>query len=762
MGIKLEYRGFTFEFAKIPSSEELEERYRQRVESLQSASRKLQEDKIQPVERDGFLPTTSLQERFWYMHEASGGGVALHISHIVWLGGDLDVKALEGAFATVIERHEILRTGFQRTEAGLVHVVDDGIRFHLDEIDVRAQYQDGGKAALHRTIGKVIDVAFELDEPPLIRGSILHLGPNLYALVMVMHHIAGDGWSLRLLLQEVLAFYKAGVERKELEFPELPIQFADFAAWQVSRRKEAETASALSYWVDQLADSEPLDLPTDRPRPATRSHRGATYRFDLPQATVTALRRFVDGRDATLFHVLLGAFQVLLARYSGTRDVSVGSVVSGRNRPEVEDLIGCFINNMVLRTDLGGGISVEELMQRVRKTVTDAQSNEVPFDWIVHELRRDRNIQEKPLFRVMLIQDEFPDMRGEVAGLEILGSEPWYPGAHYDMTLFVEAGEAHIAFVLRYATEIFDESTIAALAASYLRILEQFVASPQRAVADLDILDVEAQDALIARGRGPELAVGERLIHQRFEDRVAAQADRVAVSFEGGSWTYAELNQRANRIAQALIERGVGPDTFVGVSVERTPQLLTALLGVMKAGGAYVALQPDFPPERFRYIAADARIAALVCTRATANEQAWEGDRVVIEEVEAAAQGEAANPLVELDAENLAYVLYTSGTTGRPKGVEMRHGAVSALVAALEYLAHIQRKRAVTFLVSAALLVPARPRAFEREPSEGTFKSIGEGIRYVVGVPPSLPCRILILFSSKRRSMILSSVPRVG
>ena len=687
MGIKLEYKGFTFEFKKIPSSEQLEQAYNERIAALKAASQRLKASQIKPADRDEPLPTTSLQERFWYMHLASGGGVALHISHIVWLGGAFDRDALETAFGIVVDRHEILRTAFQRTASGLTHVVDHGVRFRVDSVDARQAYAAGGQENLHATIKQIVDEPFDLERPPLIRCTVLDLAPSRYALVMVMHHIAGDGWSLRLLLQEVLASYQTAVTGKGIELPDLPIQFADFAAWQRKQRTEdRNAASAVQYWVDQLLDSEALELPTDHARPATRSHHGATYRFDLDAGWAAALREFVsDRQDVTLFHVLLGAFQIVLGRYSGSQDVSVGSVVSGRNRPEVENVIGCFINNMVLRTSLRGAPDVDEFLGRVSTTVKDAQANEVPFDWIVDALRNTRNIQEKPLFRVMLIQDEFPNMAGEVAGLELLGSEPWYPGAHYDMTLFVEAGEETIAFVFRYATELFDESTIARIADSYLRILRQFVLRPDLTVCDLTIVDDSVTREIVQQWSvGPEVALDARPVHKQFEDRVTAHPDRVALSFGGGQWTYEELNRRANLVAAALIERGVGPDVLVGVSIERSPALLATLLGVLKAGGAYVALQTDLPEERYRYMAQDAGAEILVCSRAGA-ELPWDGERLRVETI-LSSDAPATDPTgIEIDPDHLAYVLYTSGSTGRPKGVEMRHGGVSNLVAALQH-----------------------------------------------------------------------------
>ena len=682
MPIKLEYRGFTFVFDKIPSEDQLKARYDERIEALQASSRKVQEARIRPADRKRPLPMTSLQERFWFMEQAAAGGVALHITHIVWLAGELDTEALRSAFEHVIHRHEVLRTSFERQHLDLVQVVHESVSFELLQTDQRALYATGGPDALDPIFEEEIRRPFRLDAPPLIRARVLALSDDEYALILVMHHIAGDGWSLNLLLQEVLGAYRAIRHGEEAVLPELPIQFGDFAVWQrASREEQGRHDDDLAYWREQLSGVEVVDLPTDRPRPTVPTHEGAMHRFGLSADVVRGLWGYIRDRDTTLFQVLVASFQVLLARTSGQNDVSIGSVSSGRNRSELEHLVGCFINNLVIRTRLDGNPSFDEALTRSEEAIAGARQHEIPFDWVIDELSRDRNMNDNPLFRVMLIQDEFPDVRTEVAGLKILGSKPWYPGSHYDVTLFVEAAKDDVSFCFRYSTDLFEPDTIAAFARSYQRILEQAVRNADTRVSEFRLLgDGEFHELVRERGVGPQSERDTFTIHHRFEVAAATHPERVVLSFDGGEWTYEELDERANAIAGALRQSGVGPDDRVGICIPRSPELLAGLLGIMKAGGAYVALQPDLAGPQLRFMAEDAGLTALVCTRESAYAVPWEGERVLADELGRLADFRSA----DVEPENLAYILYTSGTTGYPKGVEMSHGAVANLVSALE------------------------------------------------------------------------------
>ena len=680
MPIKLEYRGFEFVFKKVPTSEELQQRYDEHIAALSARTAAAKQSSIPRADRARPLPMTSLQERFWFMEQAQAGGSALHITHIVWLGGVLNVSALQQALDLVVQRHEILRTSFQREGRDLVQVVHDPMPCPLDTQDVREVYACGGRDGLDPIFEAELNRPFSLTDPPLIRARIFEMSDDERALMVVTHHIAGDGWSLNLLLREVLGAYLALCTEREVVLPDLPIQFGDFATWRRQRRRESDAYDAsLKYWREQLHGVDAFDLPMDRPRPSTRSHGGAMHRFDLTPVGASALHEMVASGTATLFEILTTAYLVTLGRLGGQPDVAIGTVSSGRDRAEVENLIGCFINNLVLRADLRGNPTFEEALERVSAAARGAREHEVPFDWVVDEFTETRNMNENPLFRVMLIQDEIPEVRADVAGLQLLGSKPWYPGSHYDMTLFVEASEAAVSFCFRYSTDLFEPETIAEIAVAYQQILETAAWAPQTRFHDFSLVSSAQQQALAQWGEGERAQTDARPIHTIIAETAEAGPERTALVFDGGSWTYANLDRESDRVAHALTEAGVQRGDRVGVSIERSPALIATLLGILKCGAAYVALQPDLPADRLAYMAADAGLSALVASTEGSAAAPWPMPPILAEGLED--RGPFAGPAVTGD--DLAYILYTSGTTGYPKGVEVSHRAVSNLVAVL-------------------------------------------------------------------------------
>ncbi|MET0397745.1 MAG: condensation domain-containing protein, partial [Longimicrobiaceae bacterium] len=576
------------------SSAELERILRMaRAASLERSTP--QPSRIARAERNGRLPLSFAQERLWFIDRMEPGS-ALYNFPVAWrLGGALDVAALRRAVGEIVRRHETLRTTFADADGSPVQVIAPSGAFALPVEDLSALGEADREAALGRRAGEEALRAFDLAAGPLFRAVLLRLGAEEHALLLSMHHIVSDGWSMGVLFRELSALYAAYREGRESPLPELPVQYADYAAWQREQLEGEALERQLAYWRERLADAPALlELPTDHPRPAAQSFRGASEPVQLPPEVLERLRALGRQEGATPYMVALAAFQALLSRYSGSEDVVVGSPVAGRGRGEVEGLIGFFINTLVLRTDLSGDPSFRELVGRVRSVTLGAyEHQEVPFERLVAELSPERSLSHAPLFQVAFTLDNAQDTGGGLAGLSVQGFGAELESAKFDLSLSLTAGSDGLRGGLTYSTDLWEAATMRRLAGHFTRLVEQAAADPDARISQATLMgEAERRQVVEEWGRTPVERPTGAFIHELF----AAQAERTplapAVIAGEDALTYAELDARADRLARRLAELGAGPEVRVGICLERSAGMVVALLAVLKAGAAYLPLDP--------------------------------------------------------------------------------------------------------------------------------------------------------------------------
>jgi len=523
-----------------------------------------------------------------------------------------------------------------------------------------------------------------------------------HVLQVVMHHTVSDGWSVGVFRQELSALYSAFVAGEPSPLPPLPIQYADYAAWQQNWLQGDVLEEQMGYWRRQLDDLTPLDLPTDRTRPGTQSFRGGRHGLRLAPALVEGLRTVSREENATLFMTLMAAFHVLLHRYSGQADIAVGTPIAGRNRSELEGLMGMFVNTLVIRSDLSENPSFHDVLAAVRETSLEAHAHQdLPFEKLVEELQPERDLSRNPLFQIMFALQNTPEPTLVLPGLETRALRVGGEIAKMDLSLILEEEpeEGAIRGSWSYATDLFDPATIERMQGHFEKLLEGIVADPACPVSELEILPEDERRQLLAWGTAPEVAVEEEVcIHHLFEARVAEDPDRVAVEAEDGRLTYGELEMKANRLARHLVGLGVEAETLVGVSLPRTTEMVVAVMGILKAGGAYLPLDPDLPAERLAYMLEDGEAPLVVTTGELAGGLGSYGGRLVCvdgEEGEAIADLPGSPTGVEVSPLQLSYVIYTSGSTGRPKGVEVCHHNVVNYLGAIGHLLRFSAQDAI-------------------------------------------------------------------
>ena len=638
---------------------------------------------IVPIPREGNLPLSFAQRRLWFIDQMEPGSAAYNLPHALRLTGALDVAALERGLGELTRRHETLRTRFLAVSGEPVQVIDAPSSVRLDPIDVSQLSSDEREAAVQRLAQEEAARPFDLARGPLMRTALIRLAEDEHALLFTLHHIVSDGWSTAILVREISELYAAFSEGREPRLPDLPVQYADFAAWQRAWLEGEVLEAQLGYWRERLAGAPPLlELPTDRPRPQVQSDRGGSVPFALPNDVTRALRALALGEGATLFMALLAAWKLLLSRYAGQDDVVVGTPVAGRTRLETEGLIGFFVNTLVLRTDLSGSPSFRDLLARVREATLGAyQHQDVPFEKLVEELAPERSLSHTPLFQVvfMLQNDEREALRlGSLHAEPLAGAEE---AVKFDLVLTVAEDGDHLSGSLSYRAELFDAATVERMLAHFAVLLRGIAARPDAPAAELPLLP-EAErlllDAWLATGRA--YPAGQR-VHDLFAAQAAKTPDAPALVFGGEAMTYADLDQASNRLANHLRRLGVDVETRVGVCLERTPELIVSLLAVLKAGGAYVPLDPAYPRERLGYMTEDAGVRLVLTTSHLAGRLPEAVEPVRIDAIRDAVEAESADaPSVDVDPENLSHVIFTSGSTGRPKGVMIRHSSTVVLL----------------------------------------------------------------------------------
>ncbi|HLL45665.1 MAG TPA: condensation domain-containing protein, partial [Longimicrobiaceae bacterium] len=657
-------------------------RLAERVEALRGSGPMLPAPPLIPVERSAALPASFAQERLWFLDRLEPGSPLFNLPVPLRLEGALDPPVLERAIGEIVRRHESLRTTFAQANSLPAQVVAPFRGFVLPVEDLSTLGHAEREAEVRRLAGEDAARPFDLTAGPLFRAGLLRLGPEAHVLLLCMHHIVSDRWSLRVFFRELAALYGACRDGREPWLPGLAVQYADHAVWQRRYLHGGGLERQLSWWRERLSGApELLELPTDHPRPAVQRHRGASEPLWIAAELRERLAALGRSEGATLFMVVLGAFQVMLSKYAGSEDVVVGTTIAGRTRVETEALIGLFMNVLVLRTDLGGDPGFREALRRARQaTLAASEHQDVPFERLVRELRPDRSLGHSPLVQVLFELQTEESPVAVLPGLAVRGMAVDAAFAKLDLCVALSGSDGGLAGGLSYSTDLFEPATARRMAEHLVRVLERVAGDPDRRLSELVLIGPDERRRVLEEWNGTEGAYPADLcIHQLFEAQVERTPDAVAVVSGAASLTYRELDRAANRLARRLRALGVRPEVRVGLCLERSPELMTAMLGVMKAGGAYVPVDPAHPAERRGFVLEDSAVAVVLTqVRLRAALRVRDGVVVVVLDGEGETiPAESEAPLESgVASENLAYVIYTSGSTGRPKGVAMHHRGV--------------------------------------------------------------------------------------
>ena len=625
-------------------------------------------------------PLSFAQERLWFLDQLEPESRAYNQLKVIRLKGALQIEALREALDAIVARHEVLRTTFHAADEQPMQVVGESRPVELPTIDLSAISGDKQDAELQRIMLDLSERRFDFSRDLMLRGALLKLGSAEHVLLLVTHHIASDGWSSGILWQELVALYGAFSKGEPNPLPDLAIQYADYAVWQRQWLQGEVLETQLTYWKHQLSDLPVIELLTDRPRPPFQSYRGAKQSFVFPKVLSDQLQALSRKQGVTFFMTLLAAFQTLLYRYTGQQDIAVGSPIAGRTRSEVEGLIGFFVNMLVLRSDLSGNPTFCELLARVRKIALGAyEHQDVPFEKLVEILHPERDLSRSPLFQVMFALQNVPRQTSGLPGLAVSPVEAKNETAKFDLSLYMWVEPNGLVARLEYNTDLFDGASMRRMLGHFETLLQGIVTNPNWRISDLPMLtEGERHQLLIEWNDSDREYPKNQCVHQLFEDQVGRTPDSVALVFEDERLTYRELNARANKLAHYLCKMGVGPEVLVGIYMERSWEMVVAVLGVLKAGGAYVPLDPSYPQERLAFMSADAGISVLLTQQRLVEDLPEFSARVVRldSEWKVIAGESESGPIGSAQPENLAYVIYTSGSTGRPKGVQIPHRAV--------------------------------------------------------------------------------------
>ncbi|MFN6572323.1 amino acid adenylation domain-containing protein, partial [Dendronalium sp. ChiSLP03b] len=631
---------------------------------------------IVPVSRNADIPLSWAQERLWFVNQLEGESGAYTIDFTVRLLGNLNVTALEQAFDKIVQRHEPLRTRFEMKDNKPVQVIEPNTTISLRAIAL--QHESDPTKKVEELATQEACKPFDLAHGPVLRIKLWQIAPDEHVLLFAIHHIAADGWSMGVLINELSACYKAISTGSTAQLPELPVQYADFAVWQRQWLTNEVLERQLTYWKQHLTGAPPLlELPTDRPRPAIQTFRGGTEQLQIDSQLTQQLKKLTQESGSTLFMTLLAGFVVLMSRYSGQTDLVIGSPIANRNRTEIEGLIGFFVNSLALRFDLSGEPTFESLLRQVREVTQNAYDNQdLPFEMLVEELQVERNLDRNPLVQVMFALQNAPSSPWDLPDVKVEGMASGLDSVRLDLEVHLwDAPEGLVGFC-SYNRDLFDAATISRMMQHFVTLLAAIVDEPQQQVALLPLLTQQERYQLLVEWNSTEVDYPQdKCIHQLFEEQVARTPDAVAVVFGNEQLTYYELNSRANQLAHYLQSLGVEADVLVGLCVERSPLMIIGLLAILKAGGAYVPLDSEYPSDRLSYMLQDTQAPILLTQKHLVEKLPPTGANLVfIDEIWSQIDENNQNNLTSaVTASHLANVIYTSGSTGKPKGVMVEH-----------------------------------------------------------------------------------------
>ncbi len=650
---------------------------------IDSLSGQLQADSvptINPISRLGALPLSSPQERLWFLDRYGSSGAAYSLPRAVRLKGNLDKEAMRLSFQEILRRHEILRAKFVEVGAKpQVHICENA-GFELHELDLRDPITGvATEEQVNREIQEEAARPFVLSDGGLFRACLLRIGEQERILLLTVHHIVFDGWSIGVLAGEFSALYEAYSKGNPSPLADLDIQYVDYAGWQREMLRAGGLLQGLEYWKKQLEGLSVLELPTDHARPAVQSFRGTTEAWKLPAETLPQLKALSHEHGVTLFMELLAGFQILLARYSGQEDISIGAPIDNRTQPQLQTLIGLFVNTMVFRGDFKGNPQVGEVLRRTREACLAAYTHKaVPFENVVDALESRRDLSRTPLFQVAMVLQNASAATMQLPGVEMTLMPSAGAGAKFDLTLVIEESSQTLDGFIEYSTDLFERETIRQMLRHYSQILQEMVRDPKQHVSTPPILAEAECQQLLVDWNATATEFPSKCIHELFEEQAKRTPRAVALEFEGREMSYAELNRRTNQLAHYLRKQGVKAEVRVGICLERSLEMVVGLMGILKAGGAYLPLDTSYPPERLAYVLQDAQIPVLLTQERLRSQFASYGGKVVAldDQWDDIGAENDTNPKNITTLDNIVYVIYTSGSTGQPKGAMNIHGGL--------------------------------------------------------------------------------------
>lgn len=629
-------------------------------------------------------PSSFAQERLWFLDQLEPGTTVYNVPGALRIRGPLKVATLGQSLNEIVRRHEALRTTFSFVEGKPVQTISSSLNLSLPVVDLTDSSSGEREDNARRLARDAAREPFDLAQGPLLRATLLRLCEEDNVLLLNMHGIISDPWSMGVLYRELSILYERFLNAQPSPLSNLPMQYGDLAVWQREWLQGEVLERPLSYWKKQLENVSTLQLPTDRPRSAVQSFRGERQSVELSKELTQGLKALSGKEGVTLFMTLLAAFQTLLHRYTGQHDIVVGSPIVGRNRSEFEGLIGVFVNTLVLRTDLSGNPTFHTVLRRVRQMVLGAYAHQdLPFEKLVEELQPERNLNHLPLFQVMFVLQNAPTEALESGGLSVSPVSVDSEAAEFDLLLCMSDLGQGIEASLQYNTDLFEASTIERMLGHCQALLKGIVDDSEVPIGRLPLLTGAEQHQIVIEWNDTKTTYpSNKTIPQLFEEQVERTANATAVVFEEQKLTYGELNERANQLGHYLRGLGVGPETLVGICVERSFEMVVGILGILKAGGAYIPLDPSYPKERLAFILEDTKATVLLTQERLVENLPEYGGRVVWmdKDSEAIVQQSNENPVSGITSDNVAYVIYTSGSTGKPKGVVITHRSPATLL----------------------------------------------------------------------------------